>query len=738
MSGYVEVAVDLPLPGGLEVLDYAIPARLAGRLRPGIRVRVPVRNRAVQGWVVALREGPPARPLREVAAVLDPEPLIGPDELELARWIARRYLAPLGQVLALFMPPGQRVDPGQSARPREVLAYRLAVPPEEARAALDKLSRAPRQRQALALLLEHPDEPRTARELAEACGPSAARSLAAKGLIEAIPITVERNPYVAWREPMPPVELTAEQARAVAEAEARLGTGETILLHGVTGSGKTEVYLQLIERVLARGQQAILLVPEIALTPQAMRRFQGRFPGRVAMLHSGMSEGERYDHWWKIYRGEAPVVVGARSAIFAPTRRLGLVVVDEEHATSYKQEESPRYHAREVAMERARRAKALCVLGSATPSLESYYASTRGRILRLEMGQRVDGRRLPRVRLIDLRQELKEGHQGLFSRALERALVSRLEREEQAILLLNRRGYQSFLLCRICGAVVECPHCQVSLTYHKVGHRLRCHYCGTERPVPRTCPACGGAELSGMGVGTQQVEEALYRLLPGARVLRLDADTTARKGAHDRILRRFEAHQGDILVGTQMVAKGLDFPRVTLVGVIDADTSLRFPDFRGAELAFQLITQVAGRAGRGLLPGEVLVQTYLPEHYSLQAAREHDYGAFFQRELAYRRRLGYPPFTHLLRVLIQGRQAQAVEAEARGVAQALKARRAGERYRVLGPAPAPLAKLKDHWRWQVLLVGPLDDLLEAGHELRARRMGRGCQAVLDMDPVSLL
>lgn len=738
MSGYVEVAVNLPLPGGLDVLDYAVPSHLAGRIRPGIRVRVPVRSRMVQGWVVAVREEPPTRALREIAAVLEEEPLLGEDELDLARWVARRYLAPLGQVLALFMPPGQRPDPRRSVRAREVRAYRLAVPPHQAREALAALGRAPRQRRALELLLERPEEPRTARELAAVAGEGAARGLAARGLVEATTVAVERNPYTSWSEPNRPPELTAEQAQALAAASARLGTGETILLHGVTGSGKTEVYLRLIEQVLSRGQQAILLVPEIALTPQAMRRFQGRFPGRVAMLHSGMSEGERFDQWWKIYRGEAQVVVGARSAVFAPARRLGLVVVDEEHSTSYKQEETPRYHAREVAVERARRARALCVLGSATPALETYQAAASGRILRLDMRHRVDGRSLPRVRLIDLRQELKEGHQGIFSRALEQALASRLERDEQAILLLNRRGYQSFLLCRACGAVVECPHCQVSLTYHKVGQRLRCHYCGTERPVPRTCPACGGQELSGMGLGTQQVEEELHRILPGARVLRLDADTTASKGSHDRILRRFEAHEGDILVGTQMVAKGLDYPRVTLVGVIDADTSLRLPDFRGAELAFQLVTQVAGRSGRGDLPGEVLVQTYVPEHYSLQAAREHDYAAFFARELAYRRRLGYPPFSHLVRVLVQGPDAAEVEAETSEIAKLLRERRRHERYRVLGPAPAPLAKLRDLWRWQVLLAGPLEQVLDAGQELRMRRFRRGCQLVLDVDPVSLL
>ncbi|BAS27435.1 primosomal protein N' [Limnochorda pilosa] len=733
------MAVDLPLPGAMESLDYAVPERLRPQVRLGTRVQVPVRARAVQGWVVAVHQGPPTRPLREVAVVLDSEPLLGPEELDLARWVAARYLAPLGQVLPLFLPPGQRPDRRRTVRERHLRAYRLAVSEEAARAALAELVRAPRQRQALEFLLEQESGPVPARELAARAGDGAARGLLERGLVEAVPLSLERNPYAGWRDPTPPPRLSPEQAQVLQEASRRLEGGGTILLHGVTGSGKTEVYLRLIETVLARGKQAILLVPEISLTPQAMRRFQGRFPGRVAMLHSGMSDGERYDQWWKVRRGEASVVVGARSAVFAPVRDLGLVVVDEEHASSYKQEETPRYHAREVAVERARRQGALCVLGSATPSLESFLAAEEGRLVRLQLRHRVDGRSLPRVRLVDLRQELKEGHQGLFSRALEQALASRLERDEQAILLLNRRGYQSFLLCRECGAVVECPHCQVTLTYHKVGHALRCHYCGTEQPVPERCPACGTGELSGLGLGTQQVEEELRRLFPAARVLRMDADTTTRKGAHDQILRRFEAGEGDVLVGTQMVAKGLDYPGVTLVGVIDADTSLRLPDFRGAELAFQLVTQVAGRSGRGVLPGEVVVQTYLPEHYSLQAAREHDYPSFFRRELVYRKRLGYPPLSHLLRLLVQAPAADAAEDEAGALARELKERRrGGAPYRVLGPAPAPLGRLKDLYRWHVLLVGPLEALLEAGRAVRERRPGRSCQVVEDMDPVSLL
>lgn len=522
----------------------------------------------------------------------------------------------------------------------------------------------------------------------------------------------------------------------IKEATENGGYG-CFLLHGVTGSGKTEIYLRVIEAVREKGKGAIFLIPEISLTKQTLERLTSRFGDGVALLHSGMRRGERSYHWRRIQMGEAWVVIGARSAVFAPIRNLGLIIVDEEHEVSYKQDEtSPRYHARDVAIMRAMHEGALVLLGSATPSIESYYNTTIGKSRLLRLNERVDKRPLPQVRIVDMRRERGK----IFSRLLMEEIKKRLILGEKIILFLNRRGHSSFILCRDCGDVERCPRCNLALTYHLKGKRMRCHYCNYSRTVPDRCPGCGGVNMEYMGVGTQRVEEEIGRLFDGARVVRMDSDTTKHIDSHQRILTSFEKGDADILLGTQMVAKGLDFPDVTLVGVILADTALNLPDFRASERTFNLLTQVAGRAGRGEKEGMVIIQTYNPGHYSIVAASSHDYESFYNEEIPLRERLGYPPFSHLVILRVMGR----VEGRVMGVAERLGDELRGRAHEygvnILGPAPCPLPRIRDRFRWHILIKGKRPN--------RMRELIRGClkrfrvpkdiRLVVDVDPVTML
>jgi primosomal protein N' (replication factor Y) len=476
------------------------------------------------------------------------------------------------------------------------------------------------------------------------------------------------------------------------------------LLHGVTGSGKTEVYFRVLEAALARGRGAIVLVPEIALTPMLVRAARARFGPTVAVVHSELSAGERHDQWWRIREGDARVVVGARSAVFAPVPELGLVVVDEEHDGAYKQEESPRYHGRDVAVMRAQLEGCPAVLGSATPSVESHANALRGKYERLVLPRRIGPQGLPRVEIVDRRAVLRAGGDPILSPALRDALAARLARREQSLVLLNRRGYATSLLCRECGQEAMCPNCSVSLTLHQGGRSALCHYCGYEAAAPSTCPSCRGAYLRLVGFGTERVAEAVQAALPGARVERLDRDRARRRGAVAQTLAAFESGEIDVLVGTQMIAKGHDFPRVTLVGVVDADVGLGIPDFRSAERTFQLLTQVAGRAGRGEAAGDVILQSYMPDHYALGHACAQDYESFFEREMEFRRTMGYPPVTALVNLIVRAVDGAKGAAESDALGRALRASAAG-RYRVLGPAHAPLARLRREHRFQILLKG---------------------------------
>jgi primosomal protein N' (replication factor Y) len=539
---------------------------------------------------------------------------------------------------------------------------------------------------------------------------SALKALVDKGTVVVRSLDVRRAPGPAPSARSVAPKLTAGQNRAsqwiAKQVTENSPYSSTALLFGVTASGKTEVYLDAIDRTLKTGRSAIVLVPEIALTAQVVEVFSSRFGDEVAVLHSKLSEGERHDEWRRLQQSKARIAVGARSAVFAPVDNIGLIVVDEEHESSYKQENQPRYNARDVALECARLNGSTVILGSATPALETYFSAITGKSALLEMPERIDNRPLPSVELIDLRDEMKE-HRSLFSRRLIDGIEHTLANGKQAILFLNRRGYAQFILCRDCGYVARCPNCAVSLAFHSAWNVLRCHHCGYSRKAPTVCPSCSGTKIKTFGVGTEKVEEEVMKCFPNARVARMDRDTTSRKGAHAGILKRFRERDADILIGTQMVAKGLDFPNVTLVGVISADTSINMPDFRAAERTFQLLTQVAGRAGRGEHPGEVIIQTFNPEHYSLQMAVKQDYKGFYDQEIKFREELKYPPFSRFANLIISDTDSGTVRQQAQAIADSFRMY-LPEEIELIGPAPAPLSKLRNSYRWHIALRAPVD------------------------------
>ncbi len=741
--------------------DYAIPPELADRVAVGARVKVPFGARQVLGCVTALIEdaaAPAGRPLKPVLRVLGTRSLLTPRLLALARWLASYYVCPLERVLQTVLPEAVRRE---QAGWRE----RLFVRPLPPTGPLPRLT--PRQRELWHLIEERQGLP--LQELLRLTGATAdpVRRLEDKGLVAIAPQISERDPHAAEHYlPTVPLTLNPGQRRALEQIVAALDqvgppgaaageeatdapAGRTFLLHGVTGSGKTEVYLQALAACLERGRGAIVLVPEIALTPQTIERFKARFshgPHRtlVAVLHSHLSTGERHDEWHKIRDGRARIVIGARSAVFAPVEPLGLVIVDEEHEPSYKQEEAPRYHARDVAVWRGRQEGAVVVLGSATPSLESYFNARRGKYTLLELPERVDHQRLPLVRVVDLRQEARrERGIPVFSPLLRDAIAARLERREQTILFLNRRGYATALQCPRCGYVAGCPQCSVALTYHRPEQQLRCHLCGHVEPAPAVCPApgCGNPALRYAGLGTQRVEDILRRLFPRARLERMDSDRLTRKEDYRRILGEFRAGRTDILVGTQMIAKGLHFPNVTLVGIIYADQSLHLPDFRAAERTFQLLTQVSGRAGRGDVEGEVIVQAFTPFHPAIQCARRHDFASFYAEEIEFRRQLQYPPWSRIALVTLRGRNEDKVRFTAEHVRRQLETVGRDLPDLILcGPAPAPVPRVETFYRYQLMLrTRQMTRLSPRLGELQARlALPEGVTLTMDVDPVNLL
>ncbi len=711
------------------VFHYGIPAELKSRIKIGHRVLVPFGPRKVEGYVVEFSErlDIPVDKLRDIERLLDAEPLISPAQMELALWLRHRYVGLLSEALQLMLPPGSRYGKERVGVKRQQMVV-LRKPDADLRA------NATAQRRILDVLQAQPQM--LAAELLQRAqaGYASLDSLARQGVIEISAAILERE--VEW-EPAsdPPLTLTKEQEQALSSVRREMaGSRRPILIHGVTGSGKTEIYLRIIADVIKAGKQALVLVPEIALTPQMLSRFGARFGEKISVLHSALSLGERFDQWWKIYRGEASVVIGARSAVFAPVPNLGLIVLDEEHEGTYKQEEGTiRYQTRDVAIKRCELEGGLVILGSATPSLESYHQALQGRYELVQLTKRVEERPLPQVKVVDMRGEFEAGNRSMFSRALRRELASLVGTSNQAIILLNRRGFSTFVLCRECGHVIECPNCQVSLTLHKSDGRLHCHYCLHKEVLPSNCPHCASRYLRQFGVGTEQVQTVLEKEFPSLPAVRLDSDTTRRKGAHQRILQQFAAGRARVLIGTQMVAKGLDFPNVTLVGVLSADLGLNFPDLRASERTFQLLTQVAGRRGRGAQPGQVIIQAYEPDHFAVQCAQSHDYLSFYRREISFRRALSYPPFFQLARILCSG-----PEAETREAAQVIERHLLDSgfsRDAILGPAQAPIGRIKGRYRWQLVLKSeaPLSDLLQ---ELPA--VSDEVRVIVDIDPLFLL
>src|SRR5947207_3639914 len=706
---YVRVIIDRAIQ---RELDYSVPETLADRIRIGSRVRVPFRDKSALATVLATLEQSDAKGIRPIEALVGEDPAISESLLELAKWMSAYYCCPLDTVMRSLLP--QVIRRAEVGWKKQLFVQPLAKIDSDKTDNLRK--RAPRQAELLEAIAKL-EKPMPAAQLLRKTSfdNQTLRGLAKRGLIELREEAVERDPhadeqFIATTN----LELNAEQALAVSKITDALAAPETakpILLHGVTGSGKTEIYLQAIRTALERGKSAIVLVPEISLTPQTVERFKSRFSELhevVAVLHSHLSEGERHDEWHKIHSGRARIVIGARSAVFAPLKHLGLIIVDEEHETTSKQEEAPRYHARDVAVVRAKIEKCVVILGSATPSLESYHNASTGKYRLAILTKRVDQKQMPLMRIVDLRQERrKEKKAAILSEKLSRAIADRLEKREQTILFLNRRGFSTSLLCSNCGEARNCPNCSVALTFHRhpaVAGRLSCHLCGHTAAVPKKCPACGQDALIYHGFGTEKVESTVAQIFPKAVVRRMDADSMTRKEAYREALRNFRTGKVDILVGTQMIAKGLHFPNVTLVGIINADLALHLPDFRAGERTFQLLTQVAGRAGRGETSGEVFVQTYTPFSPSIQFARHHDFAGYFQQELEFRERCDFPPFKHAILITVRS----AHEGRAKLSAETLKRRlsEALPKEFTLGDAtPAPLEKLQGQFRFHILIRG---------------------------------
>lgn len=758
-----KIVVDVPATQTNRIYDYLIPDTLIGTIEQGMRVIVPFGPRTIMGYVLTITDHSELKKLREIKALMDVTPILTDELLSLGKWLAEETMSFYISAFQAMLPQALKAnyqkeihrlteaplvdDLERLFAGRDHITYQEFVeglgshhqlkqaiesgdlefvyqvssketikkitmitpslnPDELAEKMADLSNKAKKKRVILAYFQENQGaiEKRSLLNILKTTHQTL-KPLIEEGILFTEEKEIYRNPYrddqIVRTEPLP---LMAQQKKAIEPILTTLSAEqhEVFLLHGVTGSGKTEVYLQAIADVLLQGKESIVLVPEIALTPQMVHRFKGRFGSAVAVMHSALSKGERLDEWRKIQRKEVNVVVGARSAIFAPFENIGLIIIDEEHETTYKQEDHPRYHVRDVAIERAKRHDCPVILGSATPTLETFARAQKGVYTLLSMPDRMNQGKMPTVHLADMREELHAGNRTMFSRQLKEAIEERIKRKEQVVLLLNRRGYSTFVMCRDCGHVINCPHCAISLTYHHKQERLKCHYCSYEERMPKKCPACESETIRFFGTGTQKVEESLQELIPEVRVIRMDVDTTRRKGSHERLLSQFGEGQADILLGTQMIAKGLDFANVTLVGVMAADSSLNLPDFRAAEKTFQLLTQVSGRAGRHHLEGEVVIQTYMPEHYSVELAANYNYQGFFQKEMALRKAYQYPPYQFLTLITISHpNQIKTLEV-ARTISQLLY-KHLSKDARILGPTPSPLERLKDRYRFQCMV-----------------------------------
>ncbi|MGQ9646548.1 MAG: primosomal protein N' [Thermodesulfobacteriota bacterium] len=807
MKEIVEVAVGLPVS---KTFHYRIPDPMKGSLQVGMRVLVPFKQRKVTGFVLDLLDHPPKgfeEKLKEVDDLLDEGPLVDSQWLRFCQWISTYYLYPIGEVIKTGLPPGLNLmselilslteegseslragglEPKQERILSEIgkcgkVALRkiLKIFPEEVSRAeiffwkkkgllnieaeledkevkpkFEKILRhqggaevrslTKKQTEILRWVEERGEVPYSELSKKFKSPSKAIQSLQHSGLIA---ISFKETPRDLSVRPelkaYPKPELTPHQESLLREILKGIHSKRfsPFLLHGVTGSGKTEIYLRAIEEVLNQGKEAIVLVPEISLTPQLLSRFKERFGENLSLLHSALGRGERYDQWRKIWKGEVKIALGARSAIFAPFKKVGIIIVDEEHDPSYKQEEKLKYHARDLATVRAKQGEATLILGTATPSLESFHNAEKGKFHLLSLPERIEGKPLPRVEVVDMK-----GEAGLLSERMKTALQRNLKERRQSLLFLNRRGFANFILCPDCGLTFKCPNCSVTLTHHLRDLSLRCHYCDYHIAAPGSCPRCQGDRLKGMGIGTERLEQEIRHLFSDARVDRMDRDTTSRRRAHQQILKGLESGEIDILVGTQMIVKGHDFPNVTFVGVVSADTSLHFPDFRSSERTFQLLTQVAGRAGRGDILGEVIIQTFNPDHYSILKAKDHDFVGFYKEECQFRRALNYPPFSRLVNFRLTGNSEKRTKtmAEALGrIGRDLLKRKYPKGIEILGPSAAPFAKMKGKFRWQMLAKGKSSQVLhQFAQELLSQMEGQkkegGVQLDIDVDPVFIL
>jgi primosomal protein N' (replication factor Y) (superfamily II helicase) len=740
---FADVVFDRPLD---HAFTYAVGDNLRDSIAVGKRVRAPFGrgDKGTVGFVVGLGDTPPERAVKEIVAVLDEEPLLTDDLLRLTRWMADYYLCGWGQVLNAVVPAGARDKAGT-----RTLHFVEAVPepelPPSPPPLTEKQTGVLQQLRELGRAIEMKQLTRLAK-----CGPGPIEALVVKGLARRVVKRVDQftDTSEAGQEADEPLTLNEDQERVWSDIAPALASGgfHAFLLHGVTGSGKTEIYLRAIEEVVRQGKEALVLVPEISLTPQTIQRFKGRC-GEVAVLHSHLGDTERGGHWRRVAAGKVQVVVGARSAVFAPARKLGLIVIDEEHEHTFKQEQTPRYHARDVAVMRARLENIPILLGSATPSLESWHNALRGQYKLLTLPQRVLDRPLPHVGLIDLRHaEPRRGPFRALSDELEYAMRQALKDGGQVMLLLNRRGFSTHVHCPGCGHVATCKFCDLALTYHKQRDVMLCHYCGFEQEPPRQCGACGQMAVRYQGLGTEKLQTEIEERFPGYAVRRMDSDTMRKPGSHGRVLTAFRRGLINILLGTQMIAKGLDFPNVTLVGVVNADVGLHFPDFRAAERTFQLLSQVAGRTGRGPRGGKVLVQTFTPDHPSIALAAAHDYAHFVEVELGHRRAHNYPPYHRMARLIVRSRDQEAAAAFAERMAATFTTMLAkmpantGTEVRLLGPAEAPVFRLKGYYRYHFQLQSPSAATLHQALRavLPTLRTPSGVEFTLDVDPFNML
>ncbi|MET0787562.1 MAG: primosomal protein N' [Paenisporosarcina sp.] len=803
---YAEVIVDVSAYPIDRPFDYAVPLDIQPLIESGSRVKVPFGNRSVLGFVMNIKMDTdvPKDKQKEIHELLDIEPVFSEEMIALSKWMKRETLCYEIDALQVMLPAALRAKYEKNLRyanqsislpdeltelfqgnelieipantPKDLLALikkyiknsalvlettvkqntaikkvrmvRITDDVAHLNTMLDELSpQAKKQKQLVQWMSQSPGKVFQASLLIKEAKTTNAvlQSVVERGVASFTMEEIYRDPYATrTMEQSNKLQLTHEQQHALDEVVSAYeqGLSKTFLLHGITGSGKTEVYLQAIDRALQDDKEAIVLVPEISLTPQMTNRFKERFGALVAVLHSGLSAGEKYDEWRKIKRGEVRVVVGARSAIFAPFTRLGLIILDEEHEGTYKQDDTPRYHARDVAIWRGEFHHCPIILGSATPSLESYARAKKGNYSLLTLANRPKEQPLPEVAIIDMREQLKNGNRSMFSLELAEAIRVRLDKKEQMVLFLNRRGHSSFVLCRDCGTVIECNNCDISMTYHRYQEIIKCHYCGEDEPVPTTCPECQSEHIRFFGTGTQKVEEEIAKLFPEARVLRMDVDTTRKKGSHESILQQFGEGKADILLGTQMIAKGLDFPNITLVGVLSADTTLHLADFRAAEKTFQLLTQVSGRAGRHDKKGEVVVQTYTPEHYAILFAQHHDYVSFYNQEMRLRKQFAYPPFTYVAMIQVTHEDVLMTAEYAHKAANWLKDHLSNEA-EIIGPSASTISRVQNRYRYQCLVKYKKEPKLsEIMQQLiriyRTEWIKKGITLYVDLNPSSIM